>query len=144
MAKRGRRPAGVSPQRDMPKGVVWKRRVKVGELESTLLICLLAIFFLKPLYPSCRIQEFLFTREERMTVGTDLYMDFLLGTLRLKGGPTGAFNDRIKDFGVNILLHCLKPPFIFLLPISQNFSTICKITPGNSQAAMLEKLQAGS
>jgi hypothetical protein len=83
-------------------------------------------------------------------------MDFLLGTLRLKGGPTRALNDRVKDFGVNILLHCLKPPFISLLPISQDFSTPCKplrrtssfwqgnITPGCPQAAMLKKVQAGS
>jgi hypothetical protein len=79
----------------------------MGELESILLISLLAIFFPKSLDPSCGVQEFLFAREERMAVGTDLHMDLLLSTLRLKGGSTGAFDHGIKDFRVNILLHFL-------------------------------------
>jgi hypothetical protein len=107
---------------------------------SITLFTLLAIFLPEPFDSPCGIQKFLFPGEERMAVGTDLHMDFLLGTLRLKGGPTGTFDDRIKDFGVNVLLHCLRPPLIFLLPISQNFSTLCKITPVDPQVGMLQKL----
>jgi len=123
MAKQGCRPAGAS-QEDTPLGIHRKRRVYAGELESFLLISLLAIFFPKPLDPSCSVQEFLFAREKRMAVGTDLHMDLLLSTLRLKGGPTGALDHGIKDFRVNILLHLLSLHTTILL-ISHRFSTFC-------------------
>ena len=84
-------------------------------MESILLVRFLAIFFPKPLDPPCGVQEFLLAREERMAVGTDLNMDVLLGALRLKGGSTGTFDHRIKDFWVNILLHFIKPPLTILL-----------------------------
>jgi len=74
-------------------------------LESILLITLLTIFSLKPLDPSSGIQKFLFTGKKRMTVGTDLDMDLLLGTLRLEGRSAGTFDHRIKKFGMNLLLH---------------------------------------
>jgi hypothetical protein len=128
MAERGRRPAAAS-SRDMPKDIKRKRRIWMGELESFLLLRFLAIFFPKPLDPPRGVQEFLFAREERMAVRTDLNMDLLLGALRFKSGSTGAFDQGIKDFWVNILLHFLKPPLTILL-ISHKFSTFLKHSDG--------------
>ena len=125
MAERSRRPVGAS-QKDTSKGINRKRRIWMGELESILLICLLAIFFPKPLNPSCSVQEFLLACEKRMAARTDLNMDLLLSTLRFKGSSTGAFDHGIKNFRVNILLHFLKPPLTILL-ISHKFSTFLSV-----------------
>jgi len=56
-----------------------------------------------------------------MTVGTDLYMDLLLGTLRLEGRSAGTFDHRIKNFGVDLLFHLLSLQ-IYLTDFSQIFN----------------------
>jgi len=92
----------------------------MGELESILLINLLAIFFSKSFNPSCSVQKFLFPSEERMAIGTDLHMDLLLGTLRFEGGSAGTFNHCIKKFGMNILFHLSRLHILFY-PLLKNF-----------------------
>src|SRR4030066_1126877 len=73
--------------------------------ELILLVFFFPIFFLKPLNSPGGIEEFLFAGEERMTVGTDLYVDFFFCTLCFKSGSAGTFNYRIKNFGVNLFFH---------------------------------------
>jgi len=95
-----------------------RSRLKV---KSTLFFSFFTILLLEPFDPSCRIQEFLFSGEERMTVGTNLHMDLFLGTLRLKGCTTGTFDHRIKNFRVDLFFHLsLQLP---ILLIFHRFST---------------------
>jgi len=96
-----------------------------GEIESILLLTLLTIFLLKPLDPSSGIQEFLSPSEERMTVGTDLYMDLLLGALRFEACSTGAFDHGIINFGMNLLLH-LQDLHLLFYPFLMNFQPLLK------------------
>jgi hypothetical protein len=92
-----------------------------GELKSITLITLLTIFLPKSLNPSSGIQKFLFPGEEGMAVGTDLYMNLLLSTLRLEARSAGTFDHRIKNFGVNILFHLISLQ-IYLTDFSQIFN----------------------
>ncbi len=87
-----------------------KKSGGIGELKSILLftfLTLLTIFLPKTLNPSCGIQKFLFPGEVRMAAGTNLYPYLLLGARRLEGCSASTFDQRIKNFGVNVLFHLL-------------------------------------
>ena len=94
------------------------------EVKSILLFSLFTIFLPEPFDPSRCIQEFLLPSEERMTAGTNLHTDLFLGALRLKGGTTGAFDQCIKNFRMDILLHLIitsKLPFYRFFSLFQPF-----------------------
>ena len=61
-----------------------------------------------------------------MAVGTNLYTDLLLCTLRLKGRSAGTFDHRIKHFWMDLFLHLMTS--ISILLISSRFSTFFKPT----------------
>ncbi len=67
MAKIDQEPFAIS-QGNRPRDIDRKGRRWVSERVSILLINLLAIFSLKPFYPSSSIQEFLLPGEEGMAI----------------------------------------------------------------------------
>jgi len=111
----------VPKRKGRPKVIDRDEFCCVGKPDLTLLLCFFSIFFLKSFNSSSRIQKFLFSGEERMTVRADLDMDLLLRALRLEGSATGTLNHRIKNFGMNIFFHLsnLQTP---ILPIFHKFS----------------------
>ena len=94
----------LSPQAGLRARAVQETD-RTGEGGSTLGGLDFTIFFLESFNPSGGIQQFLFAGEERMTAGTDLNTDLFLSAYRLKRRSAGAFDDRIKDLGMNLLFH---------------------------------------
>ena len=60
-----------------------------------------------------------------MAVGADFYMDLLFRTLRFERSSTGAFDHRVKNLGVYILLHLMASSTYFT-DFSQIFNYFCK------------------
>lgn len=65
----------------------------------------LSVFLSKPFNSASRVHKFLFSGIERMTIGTDLYVDLFLHALRFKNGSAGTFDDGVINLWVNILFH---------------------------------------
>ena len=97
-------PWTLSP-REGPRAMDGKGNDRTWEGGSTLGGLGFTIFPLESLDPACRIQEFLLAGEERMAARTDFDTDLFLRALRLKGRSAGAPDDRIKDLGMDVLLH---------------------------------------
>ena len=69
------------------------------------LLALQPVFPLEPLHPSGRVDQFLFTGEERMAPGADFHRNLLLDGFGADLIAAGAFDDRIDVLGVNVLFH---------------------------------------
>jgi len=80
--------------------------------ESSLLLNSFAVFLPKAFNSPSRIDKFLLAGKKWMTVGTDLYMDLFLGTLRLKRRTASALYYRIMKFGMDLLLHLFTSKFL--------------------------------
>ena len=65
------------------------------------------IFLSETLHPAGGIEDFLFTRHEGMTVGTNFYLDVFFGGLGVNHISTDTRNRCIGIFRVNIFFHVL-------------------------------------
>lgn len=74
-------------------------------MTSILFFGFFTIFLPKPFNPPRGIEEFLFPSEKGMTVGANFNMDLFFSALRLKGRPTGTFDNRVKNLRMDVLLH---------------------------------------
>ena len=64
-----------------------------------------AIFFLKFLYTSGRVDKFHGSSVERMTVGADFYFESFLGASRCKGVTTTTGYLGVNVLGMNAVFH---------------------------------------